>query len=73
MTFETLTDTAHDTLIDILIAAGCPAGSTGNHARCYPETVLCELIAARLIRIATSGIVQANVTPSQFDTLVGDV
>jgi hypothetical protein len=68
---DMLSNDAHDTLIDIVIAAGGPVGSTGNHARLYSEAALCELVDARLIRIATSGIVRASMSTTQYDALVG--
>ncbi len=68
-----LSDAAHDTLIDIAIAAGGHIGSTGNHARLYSEAALCELVSARLIRITTSGIVRAAMSTGEYDAVVGRI
>jgi len=67
---DALSNDAHDTLIDIVLAAGGHADSTGNHARLYSEAALCELVDARLIRITTSGIVRTSMSLAQYDAVL---
>lgn len=72
-TLATLSDIAHDALIDIAIAAGGHVGSTGNSAALYDGRALRELIHARLIRIRADHVVIANMSTGDYDVIMGDI